>query len=63
MPTYRRQADLLRCLRSVQEQTLETFEVVVVDNAADPHVEAALKAFNADARVAAGYVPEPRLFR
>jgi len=61
VPTYRRPSDLLRCLRSVQAQTLPEFEVVVVDNAADGRVEAALATFNVGARVAARYVAEPRL--
>ena len=56
VPTYRRKADLLRCLESVQAQTLADFELVVVDNAAE-----AVTRFNEHARVPARYLPEPRL--
>jgi glycosyltransferase involved in cell wall biosynthesis len=61
VPTYRRPSDLLRCLASVQAQTLPEFEVVVVDNAADGRVEDAVAHFNDGARVVARYVAEPRL--
>jgi glycosyltransferase involved in cell wall biosynthesis len=61
VPTYRRPADLLRCLRSVQLQTLADFELVVVDNAADLELRAQLDAFNVEARIPARYVPEAQL--
>src|SRR5262249_23601268 len=59
VPTYRRPSDLLRCLASVQAQTLPEFEVVVVDNAADSRLEAAVTQFNTTARIAARYGAEP----
>lgn len=61
VPTYRRPADLLRCLASVQEQRLESFELIVVDNAADPGVAESVAEFNRGARIPATYVPEPQL--
>jgi glucosyl-dolichyl phosphate glucuronosyltransferase len=61
VPTYRRKADLLRCLKSVQSQTLSEFELVVVDNAASTDLEDAIREFNRSARVQARYVPEPNL--
>lgn len=61
IPTYRRKADLLRCLASAQAQTLEVFELIVVDNAADPQLASAVAEFNSGARLPAAYVPEPRL--
>lgn len=61
VPTYRRPTDLLRCLASVQEQRLQAFELIVVDNAADADLERSVAEFNAAARVAAKYVPEADL--
>ena len=61
VPTYRRPADLMRCLESVQTQSLEAFEVVVVDNAADGELARNIEEFNREARVWARYVAEPRL--
>jgi GT2 family glycosyltransferase len=61
VPTYRRQADLLRCLESVQAQTLHEFELLVVDNAADAALAEAVATFNRGARFPATYVAEPQL--
>jgi glucosyl-dolichyl phosphate glucuronosyltransferase len=61
VPTYQRKTDLLRCLESVQAQTLAAFELVVVDNAADAEVAEGVAAFNGRARIHARYVAEPRL--
>jgi glucosyl-dolichyl phosphate glucuronosyltransferase len=61
VPTYRRPVDLMRCLGSVQAQTLDDFELVVVDNAADAELARRIDAFNGEARVTARYVAEPRL--
>jgi glycosyltransferase involved in cell wall biosynthesis len=61
IPTYRRAEDALRCLGSVQQQTLEDFEVVLVDNSPDAELRSRIDAFNACARVRARYVPEPQL--
>jgi glucosyl-dolichyl phosphate glucuronosyltransferase len=61
VPTYRRPNDLLRCLESVQRQSLDEFELLVVDNAADPVVARMVSDFNLHARIAAQYVAEPRL--
>ncbi len=61
IPTYRRPADALRCLSSVQHQTLDDFEVLVVDNSPDAELRSRIDVFNAAARVRARYVHEPRL--
>jgi glucosyl-dolichyl phosphate glucuronosyltransferase len=61
IPTYRRRADLLRCLDSVQAQTLREFELLVVDNAPEAEVAQAVAEFNRTARIPARYVGEPRL--
>jgi len=61
VPTYRRPGDLLRCLESLQAQTLEDFELVVVDNAADAELAARVDDFNGQARIKAKYVAEPQL--
>ncbi len=61
IPTYRRATDVERCLESVQQQTLDGFEVLVVDNTPDAESSAQIEAFNASARVRARYVHEPQL--
>jgi glycosyltransferase involved in cell wall biosynthesis len=61
VPTYRRPADLQRCLESVQRQTLADFELIVVDNASDAQLATRVADFNLHARVPASYVPEPNL--
>jgi glycosyltransferase involved in cell wall biosynthesis len=48
-------------LRSLQEQTLSDFEILVVDNAADPAIEQAVVEFNRSAIVPARYLPESHL--
>jgi glucosyl-dolichyl phosphate glucuronosyltransferase len=61
IPTYKRPKYLLRHLRSLQEQTLSSFEILVVDNAADSEIERIVAEFNRTARLPVRYVPEPRL--
>ncbi len=61
IPTYNRPKLLLQALRSLQEQTLEIFEILVVDNAADPNIESMVAEFNQTARVHVNYIPEPQL--
>jgi len=61
IPTYCRPNLLLRSLKSLQEQTLQDFEILVVDNAADLAVEHLVQEFNHSARVPAQYIPEPEL--
>ena len=61
IPTYRRPADAERCLASVQQQTLEDFEVLLVDNSSGAEMRARIDAFNATARIRARYVHEPCL--
>ncbi len=61
VPTYNRPNVLFRCLASAQQQRLENFELIVVDNAADDGLRQSIDAFNRSARVPARYVPEPRL--
>jgi GT2 family glycosyltransferase len=61
IPTYRRGSDALRCLTSVQRQTLEGFEALVVDNTPEAELRSRINAFDAGARIQARYVHEPRL--
>ena len=61
IPTYRRAQDALRCLGSVQRQTLDQFEVLLVDNTPDAELRSRIDAFNAGARIRARYVHEPSL--
>jgi glycosyltransferase involved in cell wall biosynthesis len=61
IPTYKRPQTLLQTLHSLQEQTLTDFEILVVDNAADPEIERRVTEFSQTAVVPALYVPEPRL--
>jgi glucosyl-dolichyl phosphate glucuronosyltransferase len=58
IPTYKRPEFLQQTLKSLQEQTLPDFEIVVVDNAVQPEVEETLAGFNLTARRTARYVPE-----
>jgi glycosyltransferase involved in cell wall biosynthesis len=51
----------LRHLRSLQEQTLSSVELIVVDNAADAELARRVAEFNQAARFPVRYVPEPRL--
>lgn len=46
IPTYKRPRTLLQAFRSLQEQTLPDFEIVVVENAADSGVEKMVAEFN-----------------
>lgn len=60
VPTYRR-PEVVRCLDSIQQQTLTEFEVLLVDNAADEGLRSTVQAYNRAARVPIRYVAEPRL--
>ena len=57
MATKNRPDLLMQALNSLQEQTLPEFEIIVVDNAADPHVAWAIEDFNETARVKVRYIP------
>ena len=57
IPTYHRTTDVLRCLRSLTDQSLATFETVVVDNSPDGELHERIRAF--EPRVL--YVHEPSL--
>jgi glycosyltransferase involved in cell wall biosynthesis len=61
VPTYRRSELLLGCLETAQRQTLDSFELLVVDNSPDAELRPTVDSFNASARVKASYVHEPRL--
>lgn len=61
IPTYNRPRVLLQALKSLQEQTLEDFELLVVDNAAEPEIKSMVVEFNQTARVRVNYIPEPQL--
>jgi glycosyltransferase involved in cell wall biosynthesis len=61
VPTYKRPAIVLRCVESLQGQTLDAFEIVLVDNATDARLREAIENLNASARPSVRYVAEPRL--
>jgi len=58
IPTYKRPRTLLQALRSLQEQTLPDFEIVVVENAADSEVKKMVAEFNLTAKHLGCYVSE-----
>ena len=61
IPTLSRLDGLLRQLQSLQAQTLDTFEIVVVDNAAEQSLARRLRSWNVKQPHPALYVPEPHL--
>ena len=61
VPTYKRSPVVMRCLDSVQQQTLAGFELLLVDNSPDAELEARIERFNQGARTKVRYIPEPRL--
>jgi glycosyltransferase involved in cell wall biosynthesis len=61
VPTYNRSKVVMRCLESLQHQTLAEFELLLVDNSPDAELRARVGEFNVAARVPVHYVPEPRL--
>lgn len=56
IPTYNRPGPLIRTLYSLQEQTLSSFELLVVDNAADSKIKHMIAEFNLTARIKAHYI-------
>jgi glucosyl-dolichyl phosphate glucuronosyltransferase len=61
IPTYRRSRTLIQGLASLQAQTAEQLEIIVVDNAADPDTQRSVEEFNERAKFPARYVPERRI--
>ena len=61
IPTYNRLKTLFQGLESLQEQTCDNFEIIVVDNLAHRRVEEAISDFNATAKIPVRYVPESQL--
>jgi GT2 family glycosyltransferase len=61
IPTYGRQAEVVRCLKSLQEQVATTFELILVDNAADQNLRQLIQQLNPTFRVPVTYLPELRL--
>jgi glycosyltransferase involved in cell wall biosynthesis len=61
VPTYKRSRVVMRCLESIQQQTLADFELLLVDNSPDGELGPQVEAFNRTAKKKARYVPEPRL--
>jgi glycosyltransferase involved in cell wall biosynthesis len=61
VPTYKRSCLVKTCLDSLQRQTLQTFELLVVDNSPDSELRVLVEDFNATATRPATYVHEPRL--
>lgn len=60
IPTYKRSHTLFQALHSLQEQTLDNFEILVVDNGHDPELEQAVADFNADCRIPVLYLRSPQ---
>ncbi len=60
MPTFKRPDLAIQCLSSLQAQTLANFELILVDNAADAALGERVRQFNAQARIPACYLSEPR---
>lgn len=58
IPT-RRPVTLVQGLKSLQDQVLRDFEVVIVDNGPDPTIGKAVEAFAASSWVTARWVPSP----
>jgi glycosyltransferase involved in cell wall biosynthesis len=58
IPTYNRPQTLLQALRSLQEQTRSDFELIVVDNAANPEVRRMIGEFNRTARISVHYIAD-----
>jgi glycosyltransferase involved in cell wall biosynthesis len=61
IPTYNRVSTLCQSLRSLQDQSFRDFEILVVDNAADPAVARKVTEFSDTAVVPARYLAEPTL--
>lgn len=61
IPTYNRSHYLHQAIESLQKQTFDTFEIIVVDNAADPAIKHMIATFNATATIPVRYLPEPNL--
>src|SRR5260221_14302655 len=61
IPTYRRPKQLLRALKSIQNQTFETFELIVVDNNANLKIREMIRKFNHHAKHIVKYIPEREL--
>jgi glucosyl-dolichyl phosphate glucuronosyltransferase len=61
VPTYNRSRLVVRCLESVQQQTLADFELLVVDNSPDARLHTLVDDFNKSARRRARYEHEPSL--
>jgi glucosyl-dolichyl phosphate glucuronosyltransferase len=60
VPTYRR-PEIVRCLDSIQQQRLESFEVLLVDNAADDRLRSTVEEYNRRARAPIRYLAEDNL--
>jgi GT2 family glycosyltransferase len=61
VPTYHRPSDVMHCLTSLQDQTIDNLEVLVVDNSPEAELRPRIDSFNASARLRARYVHEPHL--
>jgi glucosyl-dolichyl phosphate glucuronosyltransferase len=60
VPTYKRPDLAIRCVSSLQDQTLGAFELILVDNAADATLHQQVLNFNTGVRVPVTYLAEPR---
>ncbi len=61
IPTYNRPERLALALKSLQDQSELDFEILVVDNAADPKIELLIDEMNKKFVHTARYIPESQL--
>jgi glycosyltransferase involved in cell wall biosynthesis len=61
IPSFDRTDLAMRSVQSAQQQELTAFELLLVDNKADPRLRERVEEFNLSARVPVRYIPEPRL--
>lgn len=61
IPTYKRPIFLLNALQSLDNQSRNDFEVIVVDNASDADIENKVRVYARQAKIPIRYFTEPRL--
>jgi len=59
--TYKHNILLQRTIQSLQNQCFSEFEIIVVDNAADPLLEEEISSLNENFSIKVQYIPEPKL--
>ena len=61
IPTYKRTEYLLQSIKSLQNQNLDKYEIIVIDNSADNNLLFLIDEFNKTAHVKVRYIPEPQI--